>query len=133
MGANLPVSVATSESRGRQFWCILCPHVAACHTFCPEARLILKRVLDGRQIATRVYGERPMAIAKITGPGLTAIALSVALLWGCFLGEQRIVHRSRQENARVLYELRQLQRRRNVQPASVPVPRPPSLVRPTSG
>ena len=33
-----------------------------------------------------------MAIAKITGQGLAAIACSVALLWACFVGERLTVH-----------------------------------------
>jgi hypothetical protein len=74
-----------------------------------------------------------MAIAKITGPGLAAISLSVALLWGCFLGEQWMVRRSQHESTRYLYELRLLQRRRNLEPASVPAPRPLRPVRPTAG
>ena len=74
-----------------------------------------------------------MAIARISGMGLTAIALSVAILWGCFLSERLIVRRARHDSARILYELRQLQRRRNVEPASIPVPRTFHPSRPSAG
>ncbi|HEV2444417.1 MAG TPA: hypothetical protein VGS58_00785 [Candidatus Sulfopaludibacter sp.] len=50
-----------------------------------------------------------MPVAKITGQGLSAIALSVALLWGCWMQEQALIRRERAERARVLRDLRQLQ------------------------
>ena len=74
-----------------------------------------------------------MAIAKITGPGLAAISLAVIALWGCFLTEQRMVRRSQHETARYLYELRLLQRRRALEPASAPMPRLPLPVHSSAG
>jgi hypothetical protein len=63
-----------------------------------------------------------MPIAKITGQGLTAIALSVALLWSCFVGEHLILNRTYAERAQVIRDLRQMQRERRTQPASTPMP-----------
>jgi cytochrome b len=61
-----------------------------------------------------------MPIVKITGHGLAAIALSVALLWGCWMEEQAILRRDHAERARVLRDLQQLQRPHA--PASNPAP-----------
>ena len=43
-----------------------------------------------------------MPIIKITGQGLSAIALSVALLWGCIIGEGVTARRAFSERAKVL-------------------------------
>jgi hypothetical protein len=67
-----------------------------------------------------------MAIAKLTGQGLTAIAISVGLLWGCILGERIILKNARLEAGRTMIELRLLKMRRS-QPVAVPalkIPRP---------
>ena len=50
-----------------------------------------------------------MPVVKITGQGLSAIALSVALLWGCLVKEQAVARHDRVERARVLRDLRELQ------------------------
>ena len=69
-----------------------------------------------------------MPIAKITGQGLAAIALSVALLWACFIAERLTVRNARVQHAQVMRELRQLQRqRRGTEPVLSPAPR---VVRP---
>ncbi len=60
-----------------------------------------------------------MPIVKITGQGLSAIALSVALLWGCWFEERSVNRRAFTERARVMRELQQLQR--TAQPASSPL------------
>jgi hypothetical protein len=68
-----------------------------------------------------------MAIAKLTGQGLTAIAISVGLLWGCILGERIILQNANLEADRTLMELRQLKMRRHTQPVAAPslkIPRP---------
>jgi len=59
-----------------------------------------------------------MSFARITGPGLAALALSVAALWGCLITERVIVRQAERERARVLRDLGQLQQR---------VPRPVSV------
>jgi hypothetical protein len=62
-----------------------------------------------------------MAIARITGQGLAAIALAVALLWACLLGERVILNHSYAQRAQVMRELRQMQLLHGTQPASAPV------------
>jgi hypothetical protein len=65
-----------------------------------------------------------MPIAKITGQGLAAITLSVALLWSCFVAERLISQRSLTRRAQVMRELRQLQlQQHRAEPASTPVRR----------
>ena len=63
-----------------------------------------------------------MPIVKITGQGLSAIALSVALLWGCVMGERVASRRAFSERAKVLREVSRMQRRQRTQPASTPAP-----------
>lgn len=74
-----------------------------------------------------------MAIAKITEQGLTAIAIMVALLWGCLLSERLIVKHANSEVTRTIREIRLMQLRRRSQPVSVPAPRSPRPVRPALG
>ena len=74
-----------------------------------------------------------MPIAKITGQGLAAIALSVALLWGFFVGERLTVKHAAALQSKVMRELRQMQRDRSVEPASAPTPRIPHPGRVTLG
>lgn len=69
-----------------------------------------------------------MPIAKITGQGLAAIALSVALLWSCFVGEHLILNRTYAQRAQVMRDLHQMQQRHNTQPASTPMPVMPRVV-----
>jgi hypothetical protein len=66
--------------------------------------------------------ERLMPIAKITGQGLAAIGLSVALLWGCFVGEKLTMKRAVAQNARLMSELREMRRNRQMEPVSAPMP-----------
>ncbi len=63
-----------------------------------------------------------MPIAKITGQGLAAIALSVALLWTCLVSERLILNRSYAERAQVMRELRRMQLLHRTVPASAPMP-----------
>ena len=46
-----------------------------------------------------------MPIMKITGQGLSAIALSVALLWGCIISERVTARQAFAERAKVLREV----------------------------
>ncbi len=62
-----------------------------------------------------------MPIAKITGQGLAAIGFSVALLWGCVLGEQAMIRKAYQERSRVMLEVERLQHRRRPIPVSTPM------------
>ena len=63
-----------------------------------------------------------MPIAKITGPGLAAIACSVALLWGCIIGENVQRRDAFHERERVVREVKLLQRRLRSVPVSAPSP-----------
>jgi hypothetical protein len=66
-------------------------------------------------------------VAKITGQGLSAIAILVALLWGCLVGEQVIVRRANQEARQALRQVRLLRMKQQLEPASAPrflAPRP---------
>ena len=60
-----------------------------------------------------------MPIAKITGPGLAGIGISVALLWGCVIGERLMVDRAFTERVQVIQDVERL-RRNQTQPVSSP-------------
>ena len=68
-----------------------------------------------------------MPIAKITGPGLVAIACSVALLWASFLGERIMVQRAAAERIMVMRDVQRMQRTRRSEPVSAPVHKPRPL------
>jgi hypothetical protein len=74
-----------------------------------------------------------MPIVRITGQGLSAIALSVALLWGCVMGERVAARRAFSERAKVLREISRMQRRRRSQPVSAPAPFLPHRARVAAG
>jgi len=66
-----------------------------------------------------------MPIAKITGPGLAAMACSVALLWGCLIADGVLERRVSAQRAEVLRELHRLRDTRPEpapEPVSVPLP-----------
>jgi len=63
-----------------------------------------------------------MALAKITGQGLTAMAFLVALLWACLVGERLIVRNATQEAHRVLRENHNMQMHRHAQPVNTRKP-----------
>jgi len=71
-----------------------------------------------------------MTIARITTPGLTAMGLSVFLLWGCLISERLIVHRAAQQETQVLREMHFLRQRQRAQPADAPAPRRSRPIRP---
>jgi hypothetical protein len=65
-------------------------------------------------------------IAKITGQGLAAIALSVALLWGCLISERVMLRRASAERTLVMRDLQRMQRthlqlNHRSEPVSAPV------------
>ena len=74
-----------------------------------------------------------MPIVKITGQGLSAIALSVVLLWGCVMGQRAVARRAFSERAQVLREISRMQRRRRSQPVSAPAPFLPHRARVVAG
>jgi hypothetical protein len=59
-----------------------------------------------------------MPIAKITGQGLAAIAVSVALLWACVIGQRVLQSRAVEERMQVM---------RQLQPSQGKWPRPVSF------
>jgi len=61
-------------------------------------------------------------IAKLTGSGLAAIACSVALLWGCIIGERVKRRDAFDERERVVREVKLMQRRIRSVPVSEPSP-----------
>jgi hypothetical protein len=63
-----------------------------------------------------------MPIIKITGQGMSAIALSVALLWGCLIGERLAARRAFSERTKVLRDISRMRRRERTQPVSAPSP-----------
>ena len=74
-----------------------------------------------------------MPIAKITGQGLAAIALSVALLWACFIGERLLVRQTLKRQAQVMRELHRMQRDHRAEPVDSPSPHEPRHSRITVG
>ena len=74
-----------------------------------------------------------MTIAKITMPGLTAMGLSVAFLWGCLIGEHVLVQRAARQQAGALHDIRLLRQRLRAEPARAPVPRLPHPYRAETG
>ena len=62
----------------------------------------------------------PVSVAKITGQGLTSIAILVALLWTCAIGERVIVGRASAGAAQVVRAMRELRSRTRRQPAATP-------------
>ena len=74
-----------------------------------------------------------MPIVRITGQGLAAIALSVALLWACFIGERLMVRHSLAQRAQLMRELHQMQREHRAQPVSAPTPAGRHVTRVTVG
>jgi hypothetical protein len=71
-----------------------------------------------------------MPLAKITGQGLVAIALSVALLWGCVLGEHAMMRKALQERAQVMRQV--VRAPRGTQPVFAPRPPVRHRIRPTA-
>jgi hypothetical protein len=76
---------------------------------------------------------RRIAIARITGSGLTGIALSVVLLWSCIISERLIVKNANVEARRTLQEMRMMRLRRHLVPVSAPGDGIPRHVRPDVG
>ncbi len=77
--------------------------------------------------------ERRVAMAKITGQGLRAIAVAVVLLWACIVAEHLIVRAANQEAWRALRDLEAMRLRRHNERVSTPVPHVVRPARPTLG
>jgi hypothetical protein len=63
-----------------------------------------------------------MPVAKISGQGLCAIACSVALLWGCLIGERVMLRNAATERVKVFHEMEHLQKQPRPTPVSTPMP-----------
>jgi hypothetical protein len=61
-----------------------------------------------------------LPVAKITGQGLTSIAILVALLWACVIGERVIVWRANAGAAQVSRAMRTLRMKNRREPAATP-------------
>lgn len=61
-----------------------------------------------------------MQFAKITGAGLSSIALLVTVLWGCIVGEQLILQNANRDFSQAMTQIRELQSKRGVEPAATP-------------
>jgi len=61
-----------------------------------------------------------VATARITGQGLTSIAILVVLLWACAIGERIIVNRANAETTEALRAMHSLQLKNRRQPAATP-------------
>jgi len=70
-----------------------------------------------------------MPIVRISGLGLAMIAVSVALLWGCLIGERSFEQRAFAERTRVMREVELLQQKQRPQPVSAPIPGTPHRTR----
>jgi hypothetical protein len=77
-------------------------------------------------------GDR-MPVVKITGQGLSAIALLVALLWTFLIAEWKVSRRAMAERAQALEEIHRLRRHGTPEPVSVPVPHRISAAKPALG
>jgi hypothetical protein len=69
-----------------------------------------------------------VSVAKITGQGLTSIAILVALLWTCAIGERVIVGRATAGAAQVMRAMRELRLKNRREPVATP-PRPRRIQR----
>ena len=73
-----------------------------------------------------------MTLAKISGAGLSAIAMLVVLLWACILGEHLILQRANSELSGAMTRIRLLQKQR-FGPVPVSLPASSHTVRPAIG
>jgi hypothetical protein len=74
-----------------------------------------------------------VSVAKITGQGLTSIAILVALLWTCAIGERVILGRAHAGAAQVMRAMRELQSKNRRQPAAAPARTPHRRLRTEAG
>lgn len=61
------------------------------------------------------------------------MAASVALLWGCLIGERVMLQRAVAERDQVMRDMRLLRDRQRSQPTAAPVPQPPHHSRTARG
>ncbi len=61
-----------------------------------------------------------MPVARITGQGLTSIAISVVLLWTCVIGEHVLCTRARTDAVQTVRAMRELRSKNRREPAAAP-------------
>jgi hypothetical protein len=66
------------------------------------------------------WSGRRVSVAKITGQGLTSIAILVALLWSCVIGERVMMGRADAGAAQVSRAMRELRFKTRREPAFTP-------------
>jgi hypothetical protein len=74
-----------------------------------------------------------VAIAKITGQGLTSIAILVTLLWACVIGERVITNGASSGTTEALRAMRVLRIRNRREPAAAPAQRFSRRLHPSLG
>ena len=74
-----------------------------------------------------------MPVVKITGQGLSAIALSVALLWGFLLAETLVIRRAARERTQAIEQIRRLRRPLDRHPVIMPKPQTDLPAKPALG
>ncbi len=67
---------------------------------------------------------RPLPVMKITGQGLCVIAVLTGILWGCICVEKLTVAHARATGYRALEQIRMLQIKKRIVPATSPFVRP---------
>jgi hypothetical protein len=65
-----------------------------------------------------------MPVMKITGQGLCLIAVLTGILWGCIFAEKLTVLRAQENGRRAVDEIRALELKKRIVPATSPFARP---------
>jgi hypothetical protein len=106
----------------------LLPACVGPSTLLPAKALIKNRLANGIPLAyppgMQVPRSADICVAKITGQGLTSIAILVALLWTCLVGERVILGRANADASQVIRAMRELQLKSRQQPAASPARMP---------
>jgi hypothetical protein len=113
----------------------LLPACAGLSHHFPAKSLITNLLDSGSPLALSAAMQVPwrgaqVSVAKITGQGLTSIAILVALLWTCVIGERVIFGRATTGAAQVVRAMRELRLKIRREPAATPA-RPPHRRLPT--
>lgn len=65
-----------------------------------------------------------ISVVKITGQGLVSVAILVALLWTCLIGERIVFGRAADDAAQVMRAMRELRLKTRREPAAAPARSP---------
>jgi hypothetical protein len=82
-------------------------------------RIDFTRVLQSKDIQIASYPRiiKLMRLAAITKPGLGAMAILVAVLWGCLVNERLTIQKADVELAQTMHEIRTMQTKVHQAPA----------------